>query len=432
PARRRSSSSRDSALNAPRNLNAPIRWKFSHLKNSWAPTSASTRREVSTGVRWAWPRIRSAAACTSAKVGGVGIVLLSCRPHRSSAGRAQRTAAGSVAGRTRRPPGAQAGLAAYGPAAVDPRDDRDADGGDDDLHDEFDPVDAPGVGHPEQAGDPGADERGHDADQDGQPDRDVLLPRRHETAEETDDGPDDDRGDDARDGHRSPCFPHGPAPDVPLRTVFPISAVLMQELQTDDAADDGRQAQHAEHGDRLTQHGHAVEGGADGTDPHPHRVPRAHRDLPQRVRQPDHAQHQRDHEDDRRNEPAEALRAAQRRRPHRLQDTGDHQHEPRHDTPPGASSCRRVRRRSSGVPRLGDPHAGYPPLARLPWRAAPTEGRAMADEHAFEVGDVISLTPPGSDEEQRFVVVRVRADGGVETAALLEDPENPDAPTPWE
>ncbi|HLU56245.1 MAG TPA: hypothetical protein VKZ81_12355 [Pseudonocardia sp.] len=56
----------------------------------------------------------------------------------------------------------------------------------------------------------------------------------------------------------------------------------------------------------------------------------------------------------------------------------------------------------------------------------------MADEHAFEVGDVISLTPPGSDEEQRFVVVRVRADGGVETAALLEDPENPDAPTPWE
>jgi hypothetical protein len=66
PARRWSGSNRESALNAPRNLNAPIRWRFSHLKNTEAPTSASTRREVSTGVRCAWPRIRSAARSTSA------------------------------------------------------------------------------------------------------------------------------------------------------------------------------------------------------------------------------------------------------------------------------------------------------------------------------------------------------------------------------
>jgi hypothetical protein len=66
PARRCAASNRDSALNAPRNLNAPIRWKFSHLKYSLAPSSAFTRREVSTGVWCAWPAIRSAAFSTSA------------------------------------------------------------------------------------------------------------------------------------------------------------------------------------------------------------------------------------------------------------------------------------------------------------------------------------------------------------------------------
>jgi hypothetical protein len=44
--------SRDNtALKAPRALKAPLTWKFSHLKNSRAPKSASSPLEVSTGVR---------------------------------------------------------------------------------------------------------------------------------------------------------------------------------------------------------------------------------------------------------------------------------------------------------------------------------------------------------------------------------------------
>ena len=65
PARRWRSSKRASALKAPRNLNAPMRWKFSHLKKTRAPSSASAVREVRTGVRWACPAIRAAAAATS-------------------------------------------------------------------------------------------------------------------------------------------------------------------------------------------------------------------------------------------------------------------------------------------------------------------------------------------------------------------------------
>ena len=42
-----------------------MRWKFSHLKNSVAPVSASAVREVSTGVRCAAGAIRAAAAATS-------------------------------------------------------------------------------------------------------------------------------------------------------------------------------------------------------------------------------------------------------------------------------------------------------------------------------------------------------------------------------
>src|SRR2546428_1010623 len=38
---------------------APMRWKFSHLKNTLAPVSASTVLELSTGVRFACARMRS-------------------------------------------------------------------------------------------------------------------------------------------------------------------------------------------------------------------------------------------------------------------------------------------------------------------------------------------------------------------------------------
>jgi hypothetical protein len=48
----------DMALKAPRNLKAPMRWKFSHLKKNWAPQRSSAVLERSTGVRWAWPSSR--------------------------------------------------------------------------------------------------------------------------------------------------------------------------------------------------------------------------------------------------------------------------------------------------------------------------------------------------------------------------------------
>jgi hypothetical protein len=54
------------ALRAPRNLKAPILWKFSHLKCTLAPVSESMVLEVSTGVRFAKGLMRSCAAATSA------------------------------------------------------------------------------------------------------------------------------------------------------------------------------------------------------------------------------------------------------------------------------------------------------------------------------------------------------------------------------
>src|SRR5688500_1411459 len=69
PAPRWRSSNFASALKAPRNLKAPMRCRFSHLKKSCAPSSSSAVRERSTGVRWAWPSMRRAAAATSSYVG---------------------------------------------------------------------------------------------------------------------------------------------------------------------------------------------------------------------------------------------------------------------------------------------------------------------------------------------------------------------------
>src|SRR5581483_2534400 len=58
------------ALYAPRNLNAPPRCRFSHLKKSSPPAFASAVREVITGVRCAMPSMRCAAASMSSKVTG--------------------------------------------------------------------------------------------------------------------------------------------------------------------------------------------------------------------------------------------------------------------------------------------------------------------------------------------------------------------------
>src|SRR6266404_2391559 len=58
---------------APRILNAPPVWRFSHLKNADTPASVSKLREVMTGVRFAMGRIRSAAHRMSANV-----TLVSC------------------------------------------------------------------------------------------------------------------------------------------------------------------------------------------------------------------------------------------------------------------------------------------------------------------------------------------------------------------
>src|SRR5687767_2708447 len=53
------------ALQAPRNLKAPTRWKFSALKHSCAPASASSEAERNTGVTCAYGAMRAAAASTS-------------------------------------------------------------------------------------------------------------------------------------------------------------------------------------------------------------------------------------------------------------------------------------------------------------------------------------------------------------------------------
>ncbi len=50
PALRCRSSNCEMALKAPRNLKAPMRWKFSHLKNNSALSCRSAVAERSTGV----------------------------------------------------------------------------------------------------------------------------------------------------------------------------------------------------------------------------------------------------------------------------------------------------------------------------------------------------------------------------------------------
>src|SRR5437764_4359246 len=65
PRDRSASASDEILLYAPRNLNAPPRWRFSALRYTRAPARESSVREVTTGVRWATPSSRRAAASTS-------------------------------------------------------------------------------------------------------------------------------------------------------------------------------------------------------------------------------------------------------------------------------------------------------------------------------------------------------------------------------
>src|SRR6185369_12337858 len=98
-------------------------------------------------------------------------------------------------------------------AAVPAGDRADPDRGQDDLDQNLEPVDPARIGPAEDAGDRGADERGHDADHNGEPDRDVLLARHHEPAEGADDEANDKCRDHAADGHVLP-----PQPELTLQS----------------------------------------------------------------------------------------------------------------------------------------------------------------------------------------------------------------------
>src|SRR5580698_10849803 len=62
PAFAAASLSDSTALKAPRALNAPTFWRFSHLNQTLAPTMPSIRRLVSTGVRCTKGEMRALAA----------------------------------------------------------------------------------------------------------------------------------------------------------------------------------------------------------------------------------------------------------------------------------------------------------------------------------------------------------------------------------
>src|SRR5262249_8477331 len=58
------------ALVAPRILNEPVFCRFSHLKKSRAPVSASRVAESRTGVRWILGAMRSWASLIACQLGG--------------------------------------------------------------------------------------------------------------------------------------------------------------------------------------------------------------------------------------------------------------------------------------------------------------------------------------------------------------------------
>ena len=54
---------------APRSLNDPVRWRFSHLSSTGPPTSSPRTRDAASGVTCVTPRSSSRAAVMSARVG---------------------------------------------------------------------------------------------------------------------------------------------------------------------------------------------------------------------------------------------------------------------------------------------------------------------------------------------------------------------------
>jgi hypothetical protein len=69
----------------------------------------------------------------------------------------------------------------------------------------------------------------------------------------------------------------------------------------------------------------------------------------------------------------------------------------------------------------------------LPYRGrADRGGQPMTGEHEFQPGEIIRIALPDSDEDLQFIISDVRDDGGAETVSLIPDPENADAPLPWE
>ncbi len=72
PRARSSSVSRESRTNAPRILNDPVRWRFSHFSSTGPPTSVSSHRDSSIVVRMATWSTRSTTASMSASVTVMG------------------------------------------------------------------------------------------------------------------------------------------------------------------------------------------------------------------------------------------------------------------------------------------------------------------------------------------------------------------------
>src|SRR5262249_2131539 len=88
-------------------------------------------------------------------------------------------------------------------ASAEAGDQSDPDHGQDHLDEQLGPVHARGVTNADLTGDEATQQRGHNADHDGQQHRDVLTAGQQAPDQHADDGADDDCGDNAGSGHVS-------------------------------------------------------------------------------------------------------------------------------------------------------------------------------------------------------------------------------------